>query len=73
MRILADNITYPCILRGERSEEQKRSRHLFGDKGQTFKGKIFRPAKDGCSNTITTITKDNLLIEPYEDKETEIP
>ncbi|MBQ0074624.1 MAG: hypothetical protein KBT34_10565 [Prevotella sp.] len=64
MRILTDNITHPCILRGERSEEQKWLRHLYGDKGQRFQGKVFRPATNGCSNTITTITKDNLLIEP---------
>ena len=49
-------------LRWERTEEQKQIRRLLGDNGGVrFQGK--RPAlrEDGCSNTISTIEKDNLI------------
>lgn len=54
----------PCILRMERTEEEKRRRHLYGDKGAKFrKGKQYEPMTDGCSRTITTFEHDNLLME----------
>lgn len=54
----------PCILRMERTEEEKRRRHLYGDKGAKFrKGKQYEPMTDGCSRTITTFQNDNLLME----------
>lgn len=51
----------------ERTEEEKRSRHLYGDKGAKFS-----QGKQLCllgvvSGTITTMaTKDNLICEIYE-------
>lgn len=53
----------------ERSEEEKRRRHLFGDKGAKFSGgKIPRLVPPVVIGTITTmITKDILLAEIYED------
>lgn len=54
----------PCILRMERTEEEKKRRHLYGDKGAKFrKGKQYEPMTDGCSRTITTFEHDNLLME----------
>ena len=51
----------------ERTEEEKRRRHLYGDKGAKFsKGK--RLCLLGVvSGTITTMaTKDNLICEIYD-------
>lgn len=57
-------ILEPCILRLQRTEEEKQRRHLYGDKGAKFKtGRQFEPVTDGCSNTITTFSKDNILME----------
>lgn len=54
----------PCILRLERTEEEKLRRHLFGDKGAKFRtGKQYKPMPDGCSRTITTFSLDNILME----------
>ncbi len=51
------------ILRLTRTEEEKHRRHLHGDRGATFsKGKQLTPCPPLYSNTITTITKDNLLM-----------
>lgn len=48
----------------ERTEEEKRRRHLYGDKGAKFrKGKQYEPMTDGCSRTITTFENDNLLLD----------
>ncbi len=58
-------ITNPCILSAQRTEEGKRLRRLHGDKNASFEHREFSPRKDGISNTITTIQKDNLLIEPF--------
>lgn len=56
------------ILKRERSEEEKRRRHLHGDKGAKFSaGKIPCIDKTGVVGAITTmVTKDLLLIETYE-------
>ena len=58
-----------CILTRERSEEEKRRRHLYGDKGAKFsKGKIPRLTPPNVIGTVTTmVTKDILLAELYED------
>ena len=50
----------------ERTEEEKRRRHLYGDKGATFsKGKQLCLLGE-ISGTITTLpTKDNLICEIY--------
>ena len=57
------------ILTRERSEEEKRRRHLHGDKGAKFSlGKVPRIDYGGILGTVTTmVTKDILLIELYED------
>lgn len=65
-RVNAEGITQPCMLRAERTEEQKRMRHLYGDKAVGFAGKTLVPRTDNLSNTISCVTTDNLLIVPYE-------
>ena len=56
------------ILTRERSEEEKRRRHLHGDKGAKFSlGKVPRIDYGGVIGTVTTmVTKDLRLIEIYE-------
>ena len=56
------------ILKRDRSEEEKRRRHLYGDKGAKFSGgKIPSLDGGGIIGTVTTmVTKDLLLIEIYE-------
>lgn len=56
------------ILTRERSEEEKRRRHLHGDKGAKFSGgKIPKIDRGGVIGTVTTMaTKDLMLIEIYE-------
>lgn len=59
-----DNIVLlPRILRHYRTDEEKQRRHLHGDSGAKFQSKAIGPAGDQVSNTITTILKDNLLME----------
>ena len=51
-----------CV-RWERTEEQKRIRRLVGDNGGIkFQGKQPNVREDGCSNTISTTQKDNLIL-----------
>lgn len=52
----------------ERTEEEKRRRHLYGDKGAKFsKGKRICLLAGGVIGTVTTLaTKDNLVCEIYE-------
>ena len=52
-----------AILRPKRTEEEKARRHLHGDCGARFSARYMEPAGDGNSNTITTFTKDNILME----------
>ena len=56
------------ILTRERSEEEKRRRHLHGDRGAKFSGgKIPKIDRGGVIGTVTTmVTKDLMLIEIYE-------
>ena len=52
----------------ERTEEEKRRRHLYGDKDAKFSGRRMCIAGD-ISGTVTTFaTKDNLVAEFYEDE-----
>lgn len=54
----------PQILRRKRTEEEKLRRHIHGDKGAKFsQGREYEPADDGVCNTISTVTKDNYLME----------
>ena len=55
----------PQILRKFRTEEQKERRRIMKDKGIKFSEASKAPAKDGCSNTLTSVQKDNLLAEPF--------
>lgn len=55
------NITEPCILRQLRTEEGREMRRKGIEK---FKYKAFYPRTDGISGTLTTLLKDNLLLEP---------
>ena len=57
------NNPQPQVLRLERTEAEKERRHIHGDKGAKFhKGaKMFAPAYDGLSTTITTTP--NMIIE----------
>lgn len=57
-------VVEPAILQPVRTEEEKQRRHIQGDKGARFQGKELQPRQDGCSNTISTVSKDNLLAEP---------
>lgn len=54
----------PQILRKFRTEEQKERRRIMKDKGIKFSEASKAPATDGCSNTLTSVQKDNLLAEP---------
>lgn len=50
----------------ERTEEEKRRRHLYGDKGATFsKGKRLCVLGQVIGTVTTLPTKDNLVIEIY--------
>ena len=58
-----------CILRQERNEYAKRVRRLY--EGGVLKAKRkdmkkMAVRKDGLSNTITSVTKDNMLYEEYD-------
>lgn len=59
-------------LKRRRTEDERRRRHLHGDKGATFsKGKESYIGNDGIANTVTTVfSKDNIIAEIMERKET---
>lgn len=51
----------------ERTEEEKRRRHLYGDKGAKFSQGKRLCLLGGVVGAITTVaTKDNLIAEFYE-------
>lgn len=60
---------HTAILTRQRSEEEKKRRHLYGDKGASFSGgNVPKIDRGGVIGTITTmVTKDLLLIEMYEE------
>lgn len=55
-----------AILARERTEEAKLWRRLHGDRGCKFADKRLRMSRRPVSNTISTVTKDNLLCSEYE-------
>ena len=59
-----------CILRQERNEYAKRVRKLYEGGGvlnaRRKDMKKMAVRKDGLSNTITSVTKDNMLYEEYD-------
>ena len=59
-------IAEPNVLRAERTEQFKQLRKQNGDKGMKFNdgNKQYSPRTDGISNTLSTITKDNMLAVP---------
>lgn len=55
----------------ERTEDEKKRRHLYGDKGAKFSGGKQLCLRGEISGCITTFaTKDNLIAEIYEENET---
>lgn len=58
----------PVILRSRRTEKAKADRRKYGDNSGLcrFADHYLAPADDGCANTITGITKDNLLLIEYQ-------
>lgn len=56
------------VLRGVRTEHARAVRRIYGDRGGYchFSDRNYIPATDGCSNTITGVQKDNLLLIEYE-------
>jgi len=62
--IMERETTEPNVLRMERTEEERQRHHNEGDKGAKFSAaKELKPRRDGISNTLTSSTKDNLLLE----------
>ena len=57
-----------AVLRGVRTEHARAVRRIYGDRGGHchFADRNYYPATDGCSNTITGVQKDNLLITEYD-------
>lgn len=67
----SDSIQEPttCFhcLRYGRSEKMKRWRRLVGDNGGIkFQGKLAKVRTDGCTNTITNCSKDNLIMIQWQ-------
>ena len=50
-----------AVLVHYRTEEAKQFRRLHGDRGGKYQDKLHRPNPHPWSNTISTVTKDNLL------------
>lgn len=57
-----------AVLRGVRTEHARAVRRIYGDRGGYchFSDRNYFPATDGCSNTITGVQKDNLLLIEYD-------
>ena len=65
-----------AILRQERTEFGKRIRSSYERKEIALKRmdmKEYKPRIDGISNTLTGVTKDNMLIEIADDEVQDIP
>ena len=54
------------ILSPIRNEEGRALRKMYGDKGDFFRNRTPTPRTDGISNTITSVQKDNHLLEIYD-------
>lgn len=63
-QLAANGITPPCVLCQIRTEEGKRLRRERGYDGgpELFRHKYLAPRADGISNTLTGVTKDNLIM-----------
>lgn len=60
--IYNEKIKPPKILKIKRTDEEKRLRHLYGDKGVKFgRGKYLDITDDDYSNTLTTFSTDNYV------------
>ena len=56
----------------ERTEEEKRRRHIYGDKGARFsQGKQMCFLGDVCGCVTTFATKDNLVAEFYDEEKSD--
>ena len=63
-------ITNILAIGRERTEEEKRRRHIYGDKGAKFsQGKQLCVLGDVIGCVTTFATKDNLVAEFYEDEQ----
>lgn len=67
----SDSIQEPATcfhcLRYCRSEEMRERRRRVGDRGGIkFQGKIAAVRTDGCTNTITNCSKDNLIMIQWQ-------
>lgn len=62
-------LTEPQVLKMRRTDEEKLRRHNFGDSGAKFRNgaKYYDIGDNCCANTVTTVMKDNILIEPMDD------
>lgn len=63
-------INASACLRYARSEQMKEHRRKVGDNGGIkFQGKVAELRQDGCTNTITNVTKDNLIMATFDEIE----
>ena len=65
-----------AILRQERTDFGKKIRSSYERKEVALKRmdmKEYKPRTDGISNTLTGVTKDNMLIEIADEKVQDIP
>lgn len=65
-RLNNTELTVPQVLKMRRTDEEKLRRHNFGDTGAKFRNnsKYYDIGENCCANTVTTVSKDNILIEP---------
>lgn len=59
-------MTTPRIIIHQRTEAAKAYRRIHGDRGCKYQDKLHLPSPNPWSNTISTVTKDNLLCLIYE-------
>lgn len=57
-----------AILKAVRTSHARAVRRIHGDRGGycRFSDRQYLPSSDGCSNTITGVQKDNLLLIEYD-------
>lgn len=62
-------LTEPQVLKMRRTDEEKLRRHNFGDSGAKFRSgsKYYDIGENCCANTVTTVSKDNILIQPVSE------
>lgn len=56
----------PAILKQTRTEEMKEERRQKGDNGGIAFGHHYERREDGITNALSTVAKDNMLIEPTQ-------